>query len=100
MFRPRMAMKYTPSCAPLMSPTFSQPGARKIATTRSTSAKPVNAARASASLDTSAHRPAEQPRRPDEEDAEDHGQCDRQPQPVKLEVHVRVVGRDQVQQHA
>src|SRR6266511_1212214 len=83
-----------------MSPTWSQRGARKIATTAAASARTVTADRAAASLDTSHHRPAQEPRRTDEEDDQDDEERDRQAQAVELDVQVTVVGDDQVQHHA
>src|SRR5215216_7906960 len=85
---------------PLMSPTLSQRGARKIATIASASATAVTAARAVASLDTAQYRLSEEPGRADEQHGEDQQECHRQPHTVELDVQVLVVRRDQVQRDA
>src|SRR6476469_2986855 len=100
MLSPTIAMKYVPICAPLMSPTLSQCGARRMNAMLAAKASAAAAPRASASLDTAHHLTSEETGRPREQHDQDQGQRNRQAHPVEVEVQMRVVGRDQVQDDA
>src|SRR3954449_6888817 len=74
-------------------------GAKYMRTIPVARATAVTTARTLASLDTAHRRSAEEPRRPDEEHDQDHQERQRDPHPVEVEMGVRVVGDDEVQQH-
>src|SRR5262245_25501482 len=100
MFRPTIAMKYVPICAPLMSPTLSQCGATRMNAMLAAKASVAATARAMASLDTAHDLLSEEAGRPREQDDQDQCERDREPHAVEVDVQVRVVGRDQVQDDA
>src|SRR5213592_917325 len=100
MLSPMIAMKYVPICAPLMSPTLSQCGATRMNPTLAANASAAATVLARTSLDTARDLSSEQARRPYEQHDEDQSEGDREPHPVEVEVDVRVVGRDQVQDDA
>src|SRR5947199_8234981 len=100
MLSPTIAMKYVPIWAPLMSPTLSQCGATRMNATLAAKASVAATALARASLDTAHHLAPEQTGGPDEQYDEDQRERDRKPHTVEVEVDVRVVRRDQVQDDA
>src|SRR6476619_3860020 len=100
MLSPTIAMKYVPICAPLMSPTLSQCGARTMNAMLAAKASTAATVLATASLDTAHRLPPEEAGRPREQHDQDQGKRDREPHAVEVEMQVRVVRGDQVEHDA